>query len=244
MRKILAIGGARDRAKRRIVALDREVVRLAGKKRPRMLLIPTASHDRKAVCEKTCKVYARLGCRTDVLLLLGGAPSRRTMREAVGSADIVYVSGGNTLKMMRRWRHLGVDRLLRRADERGAVLAGSSAGGICWFDHGHSDSMRDYHPQDWDYIRVRGLGLLPFVFCPHLHGEGRVDSFTRMIARQGGIGIGCDDACAFEVIGDRWRVFAARRGAGAWRFRRQGGRVVAERLPTGEALRPLASLLR
>jgi len=76
------------------------------------------------------------------------------------SSDIVYVGGGNTLLMMRIWRRFGLDKVLKGAYEAGIVLAGISAGSICWFDSGHSDSMSFYNPRNWKYINVKGLGLM------------------------------------------------------------------------------------
>jgi dipeptidase E len=66
------------------------------------------------------------------------------------------VGGGNTLKMMRRWRKLGVDQFLERAYHKGAVLSGISAGAICWFVYGHSDSQQFYHPDQGVTTEVIG----------------------------------------------------------------------------------------
>eukprot|EP01047_Picozoa_sp_COSAG01_P078742 COSAG01_NODE_14668_length_1423_cov_2.196375_2_plen_109_part_00 len=63
------------------------------------------------------------------------------MRDLFDAADIIAVSGGNTLFGVNRWKRLGVDTMLREASERGAVMVGGSAGAICWFDGGHSDSF-------------------------------------------------------------------------------------------------------
>ena len=72
-------------------------------------------------------------------------PAREIVRKIM-SSDIVYVGGGNTLLMMRIWRRFGLDKVLKGAYEAGIVLAGISAGSICWFDSGHSDSMSFYNP--------------------------------------------------------------------------------------------------
>jgi len=112
------------------------------------------------------------------LFLIDAPPSAREIERKILSADIIYVGGGNTLYMMRVWRRLGVERLLRTAYEEGIVLAGISAGAICWFDSGHSDSMSFYNPRDWQYINVKGLGLIKGVHCPHYN------SMTRGVARR------------------------------------------------------------
>jgi dipeptidase E len=82
-----------------------------------------------------------LKCKTDVLFLIKEQPSKESIQRKILSADIIYVGGGNTLQMMCIWRRLRVDTLLISAYENGTVLSGISAGAICWFDSGHSDSM-------------------------------------------------------------------------------------------------------
>src|SRR5437867_120737 len=94
-------------------SIDKEIVRLTGKKNPRALFIPTASGDDPEYWERFQKVYAdKLGCRTDVLFLLNIKISVTEIKDKIKKADLIYIGGGNTLKMMRRWRVLGVDKLL------------------------------------------------------------------------------------------------------------------------------------
>jgi dipeptidase E len=145
--------------------------------------------------------------------------------------------------MMKLWRKLGVDVLLRRAAERGTVMAGSSAGGICWFDAGHSDSRAYAGTEHWSYIRVRGLGLVPATFCPHYHAEGREDDVARMVAHRGDTVVACDNNTAIEIHGSRWRVFRSRRSGKAYRVLRVRGRVVTERLPADHEWRAMARLV-
>ena len=115
MGTIVAIGGGAIRTLA-TEPLDREIVRLTGKSRPHALLIPTASSDAPDYAPVFDRVYRkRLGCTTDVLYLLGSTPDPRLVAEKIDRADIVYVGGGNTLMMMRRWRHLGVDSATARS---------------------------------------------------------------------------------------------------------------------------------
>jgi len=168
MRKIIAIGGG-SVVEEATAAIDAAIVKLAGKKTPKALFIPKASGDDIGYCENFSSVYSKkFGCETDSLLLFKMNPPAKTIREKILQADIIYVGGGNTLMMMRRWRYLGVDKLLIKASQQGKVLAGVSAGAICWFQYGHSDSEFYYHPENWDWIRVKGLGILPFTACPPL----------------------------------------------------------------------------
>jgi hypothetical protein len=142
-------------------------------------------------------------------------PPPAAVGAAFSAADIIIVSGGNTLYAVDRWRQLGVDAALRAALERGAVLAGGSAGAICWFDGGHSDSMDPdtYRvpmlaaaaaaqegataaapaagaAKAWQYIRIDGLGFLPGLVCPHhdrvqSNGVPRATDFDAMLLRHG-----------------------------------------------------------
>ena len=155
---------------RETLAIDREIVSLTGKDRPNALFIPTASGDSPEYWQSFQEVYGQeLGCETDVLYLLGVSPTTEELERKILSADLVYVGGGNTLKMMRRWRKLGVDKVPERSLQfEGIVLSGLSAGCICWFSWGHSDSMSFYHPDSWQYIRVRGMGLIDALACPQL----------------------------------------------------------------------------
>src|SRR5580692_2237924 len=164
---IVAIGGGQIRT-RGTAGIDREIIRLSGKKNPRLLFIPTASSDSEIYWKRVQGYFGDfLKCKTDVLFLIRDQPSRERIQRKIAWADLVYVGGGNTLQMMRIWRRLGVDELLLSAYQNGTVLSGISAGAICWFDSGHSDSMSFYNPEKWEYIKVRGLGLIHGVMCPH-----------------------------------------------------------------------------
>jgi len=241
-RKIVAVGGG-DVPAGATLAIDRRITALTGKKRPRALLIPTASGDPENALVPFQRIYGkRLRCETDVLFLLRTSPRPRAIRDTILGADIVYVPGGNTLQMMRRWRHLGVDRVLRDAWRRGVVLAGVSAGAICWFASGHSDSMAYYHPDDWQYIRVRGLGFLSGSLCPHYNKRTRVRAFRQMMARRGGLGLGVQDCCAVEFVDDRYRMIASKPTARAFRLVKRKGKIVSKAIPQRRTYSPIAEL--
>ena len=155
-RVIVAIGGGEIRT-RGTAPIDRETIRLAKKEIPNFLFIPTASSDSDRYCRHVHEYFGKfLKCKTDVLFLIKEQSSREQIQTKILSADIIYAGGGNTLLMMRVWRQLGVDTLLKAAYENGTVLTGISAGSICWFESGHSDSMSFYNPLEWKYINVRG----------------------------------------------------------------------------------------
>jgi len=248
MRKaIVAIGGGLIRT-RGTAAIDREIIRLSGKRNPRLLFIPTASSDSELYWKRVQEYFGKfLKCKTDALFLIKDRPSKKQIRRKILSADVIYVGGGNTLLMMRVWRGLGVDKLLRSAYERGTVLSGISAGSICWFESGHSDSMSFYNPRKWKYINVRGTGLIQGTHCPHYNsttqGVPRRKDFQNLIRKIGGLGIAMDNNCAIEFIDGRfYRVVSSRRYCRAYRVYKRGGKVIAEQIRQQKQLAPIESL--
>src|ERR1022692_1564931 len=201
---IVAIGRGNIRT-RATAPIDREIIRLSCKKHPKLLFLPTASSDSTEYWKHVQEYFGGfLKCKTDVLFLIEEHPSKAEIKRKILWADIIYVGGGNTLLMMRVWRRLGVDRLLIAAYEKGTVLSGISAGSICWFDSGHSDSMSFYNPRKWQYINVKGLGLIHGIHCPHYNGMTggvpRRSAFRDMIRKTGGMGIAIENHCAVEFI--------------------------------------------
>jgi dipeptidase E len=244
---IVAIGGG-DIRTRGTAEIDREIIRLSGRKNPSVLFIPTASYDSARYWEHVKEYFGKfLNCSTDVLLLISGRLTNGQIRKKILSADIIYVGGGNTLYMMRLWRRHGVDKLLKQAYENGTVLAGISAGAICWFDSGHSDSMSFYNPRRWKYINVRGLGLVKGIHCPHYNsrtrGIPRRKHFREMIRKVGGIGVAIENNCAIEFIDGRFfRVISSKPDALAYRVYKKGGGVVVEQMRQYKRLTPLECL--
>jgi dipeptidase E len=246
---IVAIGGGEIRT-RGTAAIDREIIRLSNKKHPKLLFIPTASSDSERYWKHVQEYFGKfLKCKTDVLFLINEQPSKEQIRRKISTADIIYVGGGNTLMMMRLWRRLGVDKLLVSAHESGTVLSGISAGSICWFDSGHSDSMSFYNPRKWKYIKVKGLGLIPGIHCPHYNGMTRGiprrKHFRNMIRKTGGTGIALENNCAIEFIDGRfYKVISSKSNARAYRVYKSGGEVVAEQIRREGRLAPVESLSR
>ncbi len=174
MQKIVAIGGGeigRPGFPVETTSIDKEIIFLSGKKRPKLLFIPTASSDSESYFEVVKQHFGkRLGCETDVLYLIKNRQQKNEIEKKILGSDIIYVGGGNTLKMMKIWRKLGVDKMLLKARNKGIVLSGVSAGAICWFSFGLSDSLL-FSNKNAPMIRVRGLNFVQHLFCPHYNFE-------------------------------------------------------------------------
>ncbi len=221
-RTIVGIGGLSwDDAERR--PLEDYVLGLARRERPRVLLVPTAVGDD---AQPTLRVYEQLGDRAHVSHLPFFPWPTPGLRELVLDQDVVYVSGGNTANALAIWRAHGFDEILREAWHSGVVLAGWSAGMLCWFEAAVTDSfgpelqgMRD------------GLGFLPGSACPHYDAEDqRRPAYTRLVAEGFPPGLAADDCVALRFEGTKLaEAVSARAGARAYRVTRDGEEPITPR---------------
>src|SRR5262249_15231223 len=136
-RHIVGLGGGGD-TPAQTALLNDYVLGLTGQARPRMLWVPTASADNH---EYTVWFYEAFATRADVRSLPTFPLPPETVRELILAQDAICVCGGSTANMLAIWRVHGIDVLLREAWEQGIVLWGQSAGMICWFEAGVTDSF-------------------------------------------------------------------------------------------------------
>jgi peptidase E len=184
---------------------------LAPRPRPRVCYLPTPSGDSDRGVAAFFEALSRRECEPSCLRLFG-TPERPA--EQLAGMDVIYVSGGNTANALALWRLHGVDRALREAWARGAVLGGGSAGANCWFECSVTDSFgRQLEP-----LRD-GLALLPGSFCPHYGSEERRRPAYRALVDEGfPAGYAADDGAALWFEGrDLREAVAARPGARAYR---------------------------
>ena len=236
---IRGVFGGAGRALMGDTAVVAAVLRLVpSKPQIRLVYLGTATYDLAEFREAQTAAYADTGVHVESLDCACSVPLADAVERALDAADVVMVSGGNTLFALGRWERAGVLAPLRRAMERGAVMCGGSAGAICWFDGGHSDSFDPDtfrgpmlagavdggaeaaggadggEKKPWEYIRVSGLGWLPGLVCPHhdrtqSNGVPRATDFDAMLARHAGeTGVCIDHYAALIVDGGRYRVLA------------------------------------
>jgi dipeptidase E len=234
--KIVAIGGG-DMGAGQTLPLDTRIVELAARPNPRALFFPTASFDAPGYYERFAEIYGGLGCSTEAVFLWEGyTPTEleetiqatkwnerphtwefrgnlNKVRDAIERADLIYVGGGNTRRMIELWRSIGVDTMLREAGDRGVVLSGLSAGCICWARYGNSDAALT-EDLGKPTMRIDCLGLLPIALCPHMSSEPfRLNDFKEMMRATPGVGIGLDDCCALEAVDGTYQILTCQPGA-------------------------------
>lgn len=144
----------------------KEIIKLTGKERPRICYLPTASGDSEEGIIRFYDLVSDLSVEPHVQKVwISSYNQKESFEEVLLSMDAIYVGGGNTLNMMAIWKAQGIDVVLKKALEKGIVLAGGSAGSLCWFENGTTDSR----PKELSV--VEGLGFLPFSHSPHYHSE-------------------------------------------------------------------------
>jgi dipeptidase E len=221
-RRIVALGGRGETGG----PLNRFLLALAAADRPRVCFLPTAVGDDAGQIVDFYERFPAAVCEPSHLGLFG--VPRADVRDHLLAQDVVYVAGGNTANMLAVWRAHGVDAVLREAWERGIVLCGPSAGGICWFEGAVTDSFGP------ELAPLRhGLGFLPGTFCPHYDSEpGRRPTFQRLVSEGLPAGIAADDAVGVHFTGTELaEVVAEREGSGAYRVELVDGAVRETRLP-------------
>jgi dipeptidase E len=225
-RHIVALGGGGfSDAPGAVTPLDRYVLSVAGVDDPRVCFVPTASGDAALYVERFYAAFSQVPCRPSHLSLFG--PPYPNLPERLLRQDVVYVGGGSTANMLAVWRLHGVDDALREAWARGVVLCGISAGSLCWFEGGVTDSFGPLRPM------ADGLGLLPGTNCPHYDSEPeRRPTYQRAVADGTlGPGIGTDDGVGLHFEGTELvRVVSERPGAAAYRVERHEGAVRETRI--------------
>lgn len=218
MRQIVAMGGGGFLMEPDNPLLDDYVLTLKRGHDSRVCLLPTASGDSDRMI---AQFYTWLGprCRPTHLPLFNRI--HEDAEALLMAQDVIYVGGGNTVNMLAVWRAHGVDRALRRAYDAGIVLTGVSAGALCWFDGGLTDSFGGLAPLD------DGLGFVGGSFCPHYDQGERRPSYERLVAGGLADGWGADDGAALHFIDGRLHdAVASRSSARTHRVERAGEEAV------------------
>ena len=225
-RLIFAMGGGGFTMEPTNPLLDDFVLDLARAKEPRVLFLPTAAGDTTAQINAFQARFADRMCVPEHLSLFRLRETRRTLEEIVLGQDIVYVGGGSMRNLLAIWRAHGLDRLLLEAWRTGTVLAGLSAGAMCWFQAGVTSSSGPPEP-------IAGLGLLDGSLTVHADGEPERLPVWLAAVREGTLpgGWALDDGVGLLFRGRRLeRAVSSRPGAGAQRVDAIAGELVRHRL--------------
>jgi peptidase E len=225
-RRIFAMGGGGFTMEPSNPLLDEFVLDLAAPKEPRILFLPTASGDATAQINAFRARFADRACEPQYLSLFRLHETRRPLEKIIEEQHIIYVGGGSMRNMLAIFEAHELDRLLARAWRRGTVLAGLSAGAMCWFEGGVT---RSSGPP----TKISGLGLLEGSLTVHADGEPERLPIWLSAVRDGSLpgGWAVDDGVGLLFRGRTLeRVVSSRPGAGAQRVDAIAGELVRHRI--------------
>ncbi len=201
-RYLIAIGGG-SLADKTTAKIDKYVADLAkaraGERRAVGVFIGTASHDSMPYFNTFRKTYTSdFNIKADCILSVYGEMNEEKIKSKFEKADLIYIGGGDTLFMLDWWKKKGIFELVLDAYNRGVVIAGLSAGAICWFKKMYTDSQFVNGKDNYKYSICDGIGFLEGICCPHY--EERISDFDREFAS-------IDESLAWGIEGDSCIVF-------------------------------------
>ena len=169
-----------------------------------VLFIGTASNDAEGYIEKMVFCFSQIGCVVKALQVATKSYTQEEIRELISWADIIYVGGGDTIFMMNTWKKYGLDALLKDIYQKdSAILMGISAGAMCWFQCGCTDSELTVKPAGLSYGWAEDLlNIYPYAYCPHY--EDRVEEFAQLMKEKDLVGLAMESNTAF--VEDNGRI--------------------------------------
>ena len=226
-KQIITFGGLRP-TRGRTHPLINYVLSLPRKDHPKVCFIPTATGDAATSIVAFYDRFNSSNAESSHLSLFNRTVYN--IEEYLLSHDIIMVGGGNTANMLATWRVHGVDVALEKAWDSGVILCGGSAGSLCWFECGTTDSFNLYELEPL----YDGLGFLPGSHCPHYDGEEqRRPLYHRLISEGFAPGYAVDDDAAIHFWEtDVHRVISSRDNAGAYYVQKIGDEVIETSLET------------
>jgi peptidase E len=223
--QIIALGGGGFSMEPDNLALDSYILAQARRRQPKVCFLPTAAGDSSRYIAMFYTAFTRLDCQPTHLSLFARTPD---LKNFIGEQDVIYVGGGNTKSMLAVWREWDLPEILRKAWQEGTILAGISAGAMCWFEQGLTDSFAG------QYALLECIGFIKGSCCPHYDGEAeRRPVFLDLLFKGEALpGYAIEDGAALHFVGDNLlRVVSSRAQAKAYKVWAQAGEVREEALP-------------
>jgi|TARA_B110000503_G_scaffold124463_1_gene191038 dipeptidase E len=176
MRQVIAIGGGGFGRSIGDLLIEKYIIKQCPQLNPKICFIPTATGDDQGYIDNFYKAFDSLGCNTSHINLF-----KRTfdLRSFILDQDIIYVGGGNTKSMLAVWRDWGLDLILKEAYDKGIIMSGVSAGAICWFDKGITDSWAEHQGT------IKCMGFVNGTCCPHYDEEPERIPYVEKILKDG-----------------------------------------------------------
>lgn len=218
--KLMLIGGGnvgRGNAIYDMKEIDEEVVKMCGKDNPNFLFIGLANSFADSYYDYVKKIYKDLGCETVYLKKKNVLNNPDIVKNKIEKADIIYVGGGDTLKLMETLYEYNIDEHIKNAISRDCVVAGVSAGAIMLCKKGFSDSLIIRGESD-KYTYVDGLGVVDLSICPHYHSDEKKDNhLVAALKKDKNIVYGLENCAALKIENDKMTVIRSKSGANVYK---------------------------
>jgi dipeptidase E len=224
VRRLFTMGGGGFLEEPDNLLLDQFFFSLSPAKRPKVCFVGTATGDAPSHIERFYLNMKKHSVDPSHLSLFNGPIG--SLRDFVFSKDVIYVGGGNTRNLLTLWKDWGLDQILKEAYQSGIVIGGISAGSLCWYEQGVTDSIPG------TLSNLTCLGILKGSHCPHYHGnQERRPAFHRLIAAGMKDGIACDDGVAAVFENEKLCEFVSSRPkARAFELKMSNGQVVEKEI--------------
>jgi dipeptidase E len=230
MCSFVIIGGGEIR-NRETDIIDEHIVKLANKKNPRFLFIPTASNDSEQYIESIEKTYNGIfGCYCEHLCISKNKISESEIEKMIQYAEIIYVGGGNTKYLLEKWNEHKIDILLREKMKTDSVLCGMSAGAMCWFESGITDSASFTDTNNWYYSKLTTLGFIKGCHSPHYDEREKEEKFIKYIINTDICFLGIENNCAIEITNGEYKVIRAQPDKNAFLVESKNGTIKKARV--------------
>lgn len=201
--KLMLIGGGdigRSNTKYETKEIDEKIVKLSNKENPNFLFIGLASNFSDSYYKVIKDIYKNLGCKT-------GKISNKTLthievvEEKIKNADIIYIGGGDTVKLVNILKENKIDKMLKEKLDTESVLVGISAGAISYLKSGLSDTEIINNISN-NYVKVDGLGFIDYMFVPHFSSDSKkIEDLEKVLKNdKDSIALCTDNCAAIEII--------------------------------------------
>lgn len=203
---------------------------LTNKEKPKICFLPTATADNQRYINYWYELCSDLDIEPKVMTVwINSSTQKQTFEEILLEMDAIIVGGGNTLNMLAIWKAQKIDTALQKAYEKGIVIAGGSAGSLCWFNAGTTDSR----PKELTI--VKGLDFLNYSHCPHYHSEkSRKPLYHQNILdKKLTNGYACDDRSGILFINGKVKNSVSLDSESfSYYVYEENGKIIEEKLPT------------
>ena len=195
MKQIIAIGGGGFGREIKDLKIEKYIIEQCSKQNPSVCFIPTATGDDANYIQNFYKVFNALDCNTSHIDFFKRTIS---LEEHINQQDIIFVGGGNTKSMLAVWKEWGLDSILHKAYQNGTIMSGVSAGAICWFKNGITDSWKEHQAV------LPCLGFVEGNCCPHYDEEPERIPFVKQILENNMLDecLAIEGLCALHIIDD------------------------------------------